>query len=155
LIEINGTGGGALMIFQLMNMTAARAAPGYGERRMTNWSELTKELKGLMRTLRGDTPDVMKAFSGLAQAALAPKALDSKTKELIAIGISVAIRCDDCIGFHVKAAMEHGATRAEVIEALGMAIYMGAGPSVMYASHAIDAFEQYAKPAAAPVTSAA
>jgi AhpD family alkylhydroperoxidase len=122
---------------------------------MTNWSELTKELKGLMRTLRGDTPDVMKAFSGLAQAALAPKSLDGKTKELIAIGISVAIRCDDCIGFHVKAAMEHGATRAEVIEALGMAIYMGAGPSVMYASHAIEAFEQYAKPAAAPATTAA
>jgi AhpD family alkylhydroperoxidase len=122
---------------------------------MTNWSDLTKELKGLMRTLRGDTPDVMKAFSGLAQAALAPKALDCKTKELIAIGISVAIRCDDCIAFHVKAAMEHGATRAEVIEALGMAIYMGAGPSVMYASHAIDAFEQYAKPVAAPATSAA
>jgi len=122
---------------------------------MTNWSELTKELKGLMRTLRGDTPDVMKAFSGLAQAALAPKALDAKTKELIALGISVAIRCDDCIGFHVKAAMEQGATRAEVIEALGMAIYMGAGPSVMYASHAIEAFEQYNKPVVAPATTAA
>ena len=122
---------------------------------MTNWSELTAELKGLMRSLRGDTPDVMKAFSGLAQAALVPKALDAKTKELIAIGISVALRCDDCIGFHVKAAMEHGATRQEVIEALGMAIYMGAGPSVMYASHAIEAFEQYDKAAAAPKTSAA
>jgi alkylhydroperoxidase/carboxymuconolactone decarboxylase family protein YurZ len=48
----------------------------------------------------------MKAFSGLAQAALAPKALDGKTKELIALGIAVAIRCDDCIGFHVKAALE-------------------------------------------------
>jgi len=122
---------------------------------MKNWSALTSELKGLMRSLRGDTPDVMKAFSGLAQAALAPKALDCKTKELIAIAISVAIRCDDCIGFHVKAAMEHGATRQEVIEALGMAIYMGAGPSVMYASHAIDAFEQFGKPATAATTSAA
>ena len=121
---------------------------------MMNWSETTTELKGLMRSLRGDTPDVMKAFSGLAQAALAPKALDCKTKELIAIAISVAIRCDDCIGFHVKAAMEHGATRQEVIDVLGMAIYMGAGPSVMYASHAIDAFEQYTK-AAAPAPTAA
>jgi len=121
---------------------------------MTNWSELTAELKGLMRNLRGDTPDVMKAFSGLAQAALAPKALDCKTKELIATAISVAIRCDDCIGFHVKAAMEHGATRQEVVEALGMAIYMGAGPSVMYASHAIEAFEQYDKAAAAKTTAA-
>jgi AhpD family alkylhydroperoxidase len=126
-----------------------------GEWRMTNWSELTQELKALMRSLRGDTPDVMKAFSGLAQAALAPKALDCKTKELIALGICVAIRCDDCIAFHVKAALEQGATRAEVIEALGMAIYMGAGPSVMYASHAIEAFEQFNKPVAAPAVTAA
>ena len=106
-----------------------------------------------MRTLRGDTPDVMKAFSALAQAAVAPKALDGKTKELIALGISVAIRCDDCVGFHVKAALEQGATRAEVTEALGMAIYMGAGPSVMYASHALEAFEQF-KPVAAPASTA-
>jgi AhpD family alkylhydroperoxidase len=73
---------------------------------------------------------------------------------LIALGIAVAIRCDDCIGFHVKAALEHGATRAEVMETLGMAIYMGAGPSVMYATHALDAFEQFAA-AAAPKSTAA
>ena len=73
---------------------------------MKNWPEFTKEIVGHMRTLRGDTPEVMKAFTGLAQAAVAPKALDSKTKELIALGISVAIRCDDCIGFHVKAALQ-------------------------------------------------
>jgi alkylhydroperoxidase/carboxymuconolactone decarboxylase family protein YurZ len=53
----------------------------------------------------------------------------------------VAIRCDDCIGFHVKAALDHGATRAEVTETLAMAVYMG--PSVMYATHALDAFEQF------------
>jgi len=115
---------------------------------MKQWTAHTDEIKALMRTLRDDTPNVMKAFSGLAQAALAPQALDAKTKELIALGISVAIRCDDCIGFHVKAALDHGATRAEVTEALGMAIYMGAGPSVMYATHALEAYEQL-KPAAA------
>lgn len=122
---------------------------------MTNWPEHTKELSAHLRILRGDAPDVMKAFSGLAQAALAPKSLDGKTKELIALGIAVAIRCDDCIGFHVKAALEHGASRDEVTETLGMAIYMGAGPSVMYASHALDAFEQFQKPASAPASSAA
>jgi AhpD family alkylhydroperoxidase len=89
-----------------------------------------------LRNLRGGVPDIMKTFSGIAQAALAPKALDAKTKELIALGIGVAIRCDDCIAFHIKAAVEHGATREEIGEALGMAIYMGAGPSVMYASTA-------------------
>jgi AhpD family alkylhydroperoxidase len=120
---------------------------------MKNWPDYTKEIVGHLRSLRGGAPDVMKAFSGLAQAALAPKALDMKTKELLALGIAVAIRCDDCIGFHVEAALKQGATREEVLETLGMAIYMGAGPSVMYASHAIDAFEQFSKPAAA--TSAA
>ena len=115
---------------------------------MKQWNDHLNEVKALMRTLRGDTPDVMKAFSSLA----APKALDAKSKELIALGISVAIRCDDCIGFHVKAALDHGATREEVIETLGMAIYMGAGPAVMYATHAIEAFEQLKPPAVASGT---
>ena len=121
-----------------------------------HWAPLTEDIKALMRTMRGDAPNVMKAFSGLAQAASAPQALDAKTKELIALGISVAIRCDDCIGFHVKAALDHGATREEIVETLGMAIYMGAGPSVMYATHALEAYEQF-KPATqtTPATNAA
>jgi AhpD family alkylhydroperoxidase len=122
---------------------------------MTNWSDHTKDLSAQLRTLRSGTPEVMKAFSGLAQAALVPKALDSKTKELIALGIAVAIRCDDCIGFHVKASLEQGASREEILETLGMAVYMGAGPSVMYASHALDAFEQFKNAAKQPVVTAA
>lgn len=110
---------------------------------MKNWPEVTKELTAQLRDLRGVAPDVMKAFSSIAQAALAPQALDGKTKELIALAIAVAVRCDDCIGFHVKAAVERGASRDEVIETLGMAIYMGAGPSVMYAGHALEAFAQF------------
>jgi AhpD family alkylhydroperoxidase len=110
---------------------------------MKNWPEMIKELTAQIRTLRGATPDVMKAFSNIAQSALAPKALDGKTKELIALAVAVAVRCDDCIGFHAKAASEHGASEEEVTEALAMAIYMGAGPSVMYASHALEAFAQF------------
>ena len=114
---------------------------------MKDWPQITKELTAQLRNLRGGAPEVMKAFSGMAQAAVAAKALDSKTKELIALGIAVAVRCDDCIGFHAKAAVEHGASKEEVIEVLGMAIYMGAGPSVMYASHALEAFGQFANTA--------
>jgi AhpD family alkylhydroperoxidase len=110
---------------------------------MTSWPQITKELTAQLRSLRGGAPEVMKAFAGIAQAASAPKALDGKTKELIALGIAVAVRCDDCIGFHVKAALEQGASEEEIAEALGMAIYMGAGPSVMYASHALEAFRQF------------
>lgn len=114
---------------------------------MNNWPQIAKELTAQLKNLRGGAPEVMKAFAGIAQAALAPKALDAKTKELIALGIAVAVRCDDCIGFHVKAALEQGASEQEVTEVLGIAIYMGAGPSVMYASHALEAFSQFAKEA--------
>ena len=109
----------------------------------TNWPQMAKDLTVQLRNLRGETPEVMKAFAAMAQSATAAKALDSKTKELIAMAISVAVRCDDCIAFHVKAALANGATQEEVLEALGMAIYMGAGPSVMYASHALEAFRQF------------
>jgi AhpD family alkylhydroperoxidase len=121
---------------------------------MKNWPNLTNELLAPLRSLREGTPEVMKTFSGMSQAALAPKALDGKTKELIALAVAVAVRCDDCIGFHVKAAIERGASREEVAEALGMAIYMGAGPSVMYASHALEAFTQFQERRAAAAAAA-
>jgi AhpD family alkylhydroperoxidase len=111
---------------------------------MDSWPDVTRELTAQLRNLRGAAPEVMKAFASIAQAASMPGAIDGKTKELIALGIAVAVRCDDCVGFHVKAALERGASRQEVTEVLGMAIYMGAGPSVMYASHALEAFAQFA-----------
>lgn len=119
---------------------------------MNNWPQMTKELSAQLRNLRGGAPEVMKAFAGMAQAAAVTKALDAKTKELIALGIGVAVRCDDCIAFHVKAAAEQGATKEEILETLGMAIYMGAGPSVMYASHALEAFTQFETASAKPAT---
>ena len=113
-----------------------------------NWRELIGGLEEPLGQVRAGQADVMRNFSGLAQSALKTGALDTKTKELIALAVSVALRCDDCIGFHSKAALQNGASRNEVLEALGMAIYMGAGPSVMYASHAIEAFDQFAAQAA-------
>ena len=110
-----------------------------------NWPQMTDELSGAIRELRGGAPDVMKAFSGMAQAALKANALDTKTKELIALAIAVAIRCDGCVAFHAEAAMKQGASRDEVMETMGMAVYMGAGPSVMYAAQAVEAFDQFAE----------
>lgn len=109
-----------------------------------DWKNLMAELSAPLRELREGAPDVMKGFSAIAQASLKANALDTKTKELIALAIGVATRCDDCIAFHTKAAVLQGATREEVLETLGMAVYMGAGPSVMYAAHALDAFSQLA-----------
>ena len=109
-----------------------------------DWPETAKYLSGELKAVRGGTPEVMKAFSAMAQAALAPKALDTKTKELIALAIGVTQRCDGCIGFHAKAAIKAGASREEILETLSMAIYMGAGPSMIYAAEALRAFDELA-----------
>lgn len=108
-----------------------------------SYSDITKRISGNMKALRKGIPDTMNGFSALAQAATAEGALDKKTKELIALAIGVSTRCDGCIGFHSKALAELGATRAEVEEMLGMAVYMGGGPSLMYAADALMAFEEF------------
>jgi AhpD family alkylhydroperoxidase len=110
---------------------------------------MAAELSQALKEVRAGSPDTMKAFSALARAALEPKALDGKTKELLALGISVATRCDGCIAFHAEAAVKQGASRDEVMETMGMAIYMGAGPSVMYAAQAVEAFDQFSTKKAA------
>lgn len=95
------------------------------------------------RTLASAQPTVMKAFEDFHRAATAPGALDRKTKELIALAISVTSGCDDCIAHHVHDAVEAGATREEFVDALGVAVLMGGGPGMIYASHAIEAVDQF------------
>jgi AhpD family alkylhydroperoxidase len=97
----------------------------------------------------------MQGFSAMAQAAIRPRALDRKTKELIALAIGVATRCDGCIGFHTEALVKLGASRAEVEDALGLAIYMGGGPALMYAADAIGAYDQFQTIAAGMTTATA
>ena len=109
-----------------------------------SYKETTERISRGMASLRTDIPDTMKAFNALAMAATREGALDRKTKELIALALGVAAHCDGCIGFHIQALHRLHATRAEVEEALGMAVYMGGGPSVMYAADALRAFEEMA-----------
>jgi AhpD family alkylhydroperoxidase len=108
-----------------------------------DWSTLTASLAEQMAKTRQGIPDTTKAFGALAAAATAAGALDGKTKELIALAIGIAVRCDGCIGFHAKAALKQKATREEVLETIGMAIYMGGGPSFIYGAEALEAFDQF------------
>jgi AhpD family alkylhydroperoxidase len=109
-----------------------------------DWLTLMGTMNGAVRDLRTASPDVMKAFSDMARAAHGGEALDGKTKELVALAIIVAVRCDPCIAYHAEGAVKQGASRAEVSETLAMAVYMGAGPSVMYAAKALEAVDQVA-----------
>lgn len=110
---------------------------------------LAQAVSGQLASLRTGAPDVMKAFGDLGRSATAEGVLDKKTKELIALALSVAARCDPCIAFHTQALVKLGATRAELDETLGVAVYMGGGPSLMYAASAIASFDEFARPAAA------
>ena len=109
----------------------------------TSYRELTQTITARNASLRTSTPAVMKSFAELGRAATTSGALDRKTKELIALALSVAVRCDPCIGFHMQTLVKLGVTRQEVDETLGVATYMGGGPSLMYAASAIAAFDEF------------
>ena len=109
-----------------------------------HYAELTQTVSSNLAALRADLPEVMKGFNDLARATTKNGALDKKTKELIALALGVAAHCDACIGFHVQALVKLGATKLEVEEALGMAVYMGGGPSLMYSANAVAAYDEFA-----------
>lgn len=111
---------------------------------------MTKEFKSIIvdisaytAELRKLIPDTMQGFTSMAKSATQTVTLDEKTKELIAMALGVAARCDGCLGYHAKALVRLGATREELAETLGMAIYMGGGPSLMYAADALRAFDEF------------
>ncbi len=108
-----------------------------------DWSAIAKDLSGLMGEARKGSPETWMAFSGLAKAATAAEALDTKTKELIALALGIAARCDGCLAFHAKAVQALGASRAEVLDVVAMSVYMGGGPSAIYGAQALEAFDHF------------
>ena len=107
-----------------------------------DYDQITRAISSSLRVLRANEPDLMAGFDALADAALRDGALPKATKELIALALGVAGHCEGCIGFHVKALVRLGVAREAIEEALGVAVYMGGGPSLMYAADAIAAYEQ-------------
>lgn len=105
--------------------------------------QITRDVSKSLETLRAETPEAMSGFSQLARAALRDGALSALNKELIALAIGVASRCDACIGFHVKALIRLGVTREQLMETLAICTYMGGGPTLMYAAEAVRAYEEF------------
>jgi AhpD family alkylhydroperoxidase len=113
-----------------------------------DWPAMARTLNPAVGELHKSAPGAMKAFREMSEAVLEPGALDTRTKELMAVAISVAVRCDPCVTYHVAAAQRAGATREEIAETVGLAIYMGAGPSAMYAAQALEAYDQWVEASA-------
>ena len=108
------------------------------------WKDKLSDTRSGLRNMSRMIPDAMRAFGGLGKAVKDHGVLDLKTKELIALGISITERCDPCIALHVEAAIKAGATREEISDVLAMAIQMGGGPAMMYAAKALECFDELA-----------
>lgn len=117
---------------------------------MPTAKETADELRPQGRYLRDRIPSVWSAYATLHKEAMAPGALDTKTKELIALAVSVARQCDGCIGAHARGAARQGATEAEVAEALGVAVLLNGGPGTVYGPRAMAAFRELGGAPAGP-----
>ncbi len=109
-----------------------------------NHSDYLQQVKELSKTLAKELPETFSGFAKLHIAATRDGALSAKTKELMALGIAIVTHCDGCIVYHMDAVLKAGATRAEIMECIGVAILMGGGPAIMYACEALKALEQLA-----------
>lgn len=108
-----------------------------------SYTQITADINSGIAKIHEGAPDAMAGFRALAKGAMKPGALSADQKELIALAIGVAGHCDGCIGFHAKALARMGTPREQVIETLAVAVYMGGGPSLMYAADAIHAFDEF------------
>lgn len=108
-----------------------------------SYKEITTSISDSLVKFTNESAELMQGFKAMSHAATKAGMLDEKTKELIALAIGVAKQCDGCIGFHTKKLIKLGVKREEFIEMLNVSVYMGGGPSLMYAADALLAFEQF------------
>lgn len=111
-----------------------------------SFAQITSDVSKALEIFRGEAPETMQGFNAMSKGALKAGALGALEKELIALAIAVASRCDACIGFHVKALIRLGVSRPQFMETLAVCTYMGGGPSLMYAAEAVRAYEELLPP---------
>jgi AhpD family alkylhydroperoxidase len=103
------------------------------------------EVKDTMQTLGKYFPEIMQKFGSFFQDIDKPGALDTKTKKLISLGISIRVQCEWCVPYYVNRAIEAGATKEEILEASMVALKMGGGPSLMHIRWVLDALKDLGK----------
>ena len=108
-----------------------------------NYVELHQTLEAQLAQLGTEMPGPMTGFARLHKKTVEDGALSRKVKEMMALAISIVVGCEGCIAYHVHDAVEAGATRPELLEAMGVGLLMGGGPGSIYAAHAREAIEQF------------
>ena len=108
---------------------------------MLDWDGYLQELIARTGEIGRTSPDVVRGYRMLSDAGAKTNKLDAKTRELIALAVAVSLRCDGCITTHTTAAVKNGATKEEIVEALGVAIAINAGAAMVYSSRVLDAYQ--------------
>ena len=128
----------AAMVLMMSGLTFATE-----EHTQVDYKKVAREAGERRKKLAEAHPDMMGAFGALAKETLKDGALSTKTKELIAVALSVSAQCDVCITSHVQNAIKAGVTREEIAEAVGVAVLMGGGPKSVYAATVLEAYDQF------------
>lgn len=107
---------------------------------MLDWNDYQKQLAANIGQIGKISPDTIRGYQEISGAGSKTGKLDAKTRELIALAVAVTRQCDGCITVHTDAAVKHGATREEIVEALGVAIAVNAGAALVFSSRVMDAY---------------
>ena len=110
---------------------------------MGEYKQLLEQINMSLGKFSEETPEQMKGFMELMKAVESEGELDRKQKELVALGCAVTSHCKWCIAFHVKNALDAGATKQEILEATWVAVLMGGGPALMYAQCVLEALDEF------------
>jgi len=112
---------------------------------LVDWKQLLQDAMKALGSLGKGNPKIMEAAKSLGEAGAAHGALDDKTRELISLAVAVTTRCETCIAVHAKAAVAAGASREQLLEAMAVAVNLNTGAAMVYASHALDAYDTLSK----------
>jgi AhpD family alkylhydroperoxidase len=113
---------------------------------MLDWNEYLRELSTRIGEIATTSPDILRGYRTLSDAGQKTGKIDAKTRELISLAVAVSLRCDGCITTHTSAAIKNGASKEEIVEALGVAISVNAGAALVYSSRVLDAFHAKTEP---------
>ncbi|MBK6543185.1 MAG: carboxymuconolactone decarboxylase family protein [Flavobacteriales bacterium] len=119
---------------------------------MLDWRKYRDQLQAGLAGIGRTSPEILRGYRGLSDAGSKTSLLGAKTRELIALGVAVTRQCDGCITTHTTAALKAGATREEIVEALGVAVSVNAGAALIYSARVLDAFNTLSAPDTAPAS---
>ena len=107
---------------------------------MLDWNLYLKQITSTIGQIATVSPDIVRGYRAISDAGQKTGKLDAKTRELISLAVAVTRQCDGCITVHTEAALKAGATKEELVEALGVAIAVNAGAALVYSARTLDAF---------------